>query len=126
MTTGLLQIALRTTDLDASIAYYRDLLGLALLGRFDPPGIAFLDADGVRLMLSPDAASGQLYFRADNLATRCGELEAAGIAFKSDPILVHRDDSGQFGEPGVEEWMRFFDDPADNLLAIVERRPPTR
>ena len=34
---GLHQVALRATDLDASIAPYRDLLGLRFIARFDPP-----------------------------------------------------------------------------------------
>lgn len=121
--SGLLQIAIKAgPDLDAMVAFYRDVLGLPLLGRFDPPGIAFFDADGVRLMLSPEAPAGQLYFRTGDLLARGAALETRGIAFKSDAVLVHRDDAGKFGDPGVEEWMRFFDDPAGNLLAIAERR----
>ncbi len=49
-------------DIDQSIAFYRDALRLRFLGRFDPPGIAFFDVDGVRLMLSSEAPAAQLYF----------------------------------------------------------------
>jgi hypothetical protein len=35
---------------------------------------------------------------------------------------VHRDDAGTFGAAGAEEWMVFFRDPDDNIVALVERR----
>lgn len=106
------------------VVFYRDVLQLPFLARFDPPGIAFFDAGGVRLLLAADAPKGQLYYRVDSIARTATALAGRGVAFKSDPIMVHRDDAGQFGAIGVEEWMRFFDDPAGNLVAIAERRPP--
>jgi len=109
-------------DLYVMIGFYRDALRLSLLGRFDPPGIAFFDAGGVRLLLSPEAPVASLYFRVSDLSETGGELMKRGIVFKDDPVMVHRDDAGQFGEPDAEEWTRFFDDPAGNLVAIVERR----
>ena len=119
------QIALSCgDDLDAAIAFYRDVLQFPILGRFDPPGIAFVDANGVRLLLSADAPPGRLYFKVEDLAEAGDALEGRGIVFKNDPVMVHRDDAGQFGDAGTEEWMRFFDDPAGNLVAIVERRRP--
>ena len=36
--------------------------------------------------------------------------------------MIHRDDTGTFGEKGGEEWMAFFRDPCGNLLAVAERR----
>ena len=119
------QIALAAgDDLDAATDFYRDVLQLPLLGRFDPPGIAFFDVAGVRLMLARDAPKGQLYYRVDDLTTAAAELSARGVVFKGDAVMVHRDDAGQFGDPGIEEWMHFFDDLAGNLIAIAERRRP--
>jgi len=119
------QIALSAGgDLDAMVVFYRDVLQLPLLGRFDPPGIAFFDASGVRLMLSADAPKGQLYYRVDSIDRSASDLAKRGVVFKGDPVMVHRDDAGQFGAAGIEEWMRFFDDPAGNLVAIAERRQP--
>ena len=37
---GLHQVAQRADDLDASVDFYRDVLGLRLIARFDPPGLA--------------------------------------------------------------------------------------
>jgi catechol 2,3-dioxygenase-like lactoylglutathione lyase family enzyme len=119
------QIALAAgDDLDATVTFYREVLQLPFLGRFDPPGIAFFDADGVRLLLSPEAPTAQLYFRVDDLAAIGGALAERGASFKGDPVMVHRDDAGQFGGAGEEEWMHFLEDPAGNLIAIAERRMP--
>ena len=35
---GILQVGLRATDPEASVVFYRDVLGLKLIARFDPPG----------------------------------------------------------------------------------------
>jgi len=49
--THLGQIAINTKDADRAAAFYQDTLGLKLLFRA-PPGLAFFDCGGVRLMLS--------------------------------------------------------------------------
>ncbi len=91
---------------------------------FEPPGIAFFDADGVRLLFSPEAPKAQIYLRVDSIADTGRALAERGVVFKGDPVMVHRDDAGQFGAAGEEEWMHFFEDPAGNLIAIAERRAP--
>ncbi len=119
------QIALAAgDDLDAMVAFYTDVLQLPFLGRFDPPGLAFFDADGVRLLLSAEAPKAQLYFRIDDIAAAARALSERGAVFKGDPVMVHRDDAGQFGAAGEEEWMLFLEDPAGNLIVIAERRLP--
>ena len=45
------QIAITVSDLDRAVAWYADVLGLPLLFRA-PPGLAFFECGGVRLMLS--------------------------------------------------------------------------
>ncbi|MCW5697961.1 MAG: VOC family protein [Bauldia sp.] len=119
---GLLQIAVKATDLDESIAFYRDQLGLTLLGRFDPPGIAFFDLGGTRLMLAADAPPGQFYLRVDGVEAARAELIGRGVAFETEPVRVHEDKAGQFGPPGLSDWMAFFRDPAGNIVALAERR----
>jgi hypothetical protein len=58
----------------------------------------------------------------DDIDTAYTTLLARGVEFDGTPHLVHHDESGQFGEPGDEEWMAFFHDPDGNTLALVERR----
>ena len=51
------QIAQPVRDLERAIKFYRDKLGATLITTFDPPGLAFFDLDGVRLMLDVPAGS---------------------------------------------------------------------
>jgi methylmalonyl-CoA/ethylmalonyl-CoA epimerase len=54
------QIALRGNDLDRSVEFYRNTLGTRFIARFDPPGLAFFDLDGTRLLLEANAGSALL------------------------------------------------------------------
>ena len=119
------QIAQKAVDLDRAVAFYRDTLGLKFVARFDPPGLAFFDLDGTRLLLEANAPPALLYIGVDDLVARCAELTAAGVELVAEAQLVHRDDDGTFGPAGSEEWMAFLRDSEDNLLALVERRAPT-
>lgn len=121
------QVGLGAADLEASVAFYRDVLGLRLIARFEPPGLAFFEAGEVRLML--DAAAppgarpgGAVYFAVGDIDQAYASLSQRGAAFASPPALIHRDAAGDFGPPGGEEWMAFCRDPAGNLVAITARR----
>lgn len=116
------QIALYARDLEEAIAFYRDTLGASYLGKFDPPGLAFFDFAGVRLLLEKAASKSTIYFWVDDIDAAYAELHSKGIEFTTEPQLVHRDDAGTFGKPGNEEWMAFFRDPSDNVLALVTQR----
>ena len=115
------QVALKANDLEASVAFYRDLLALPLIARFEPPGLAFFDLDGTRLMLSSTASEGTLYFAVTDLVAIVADLAARGVTFMQPPALVHRDEAGTFGRKGGEEWMAFLRDPSGNLLGLAER-----
>lgn len=117
------QVAQRAQDLDAAVEFYRDVLGARLIARFDPPGLAFFDLAGTRLMLEGGAPSTTLYLAVEDLHAAHAALAARDVAFVSDPQLVHRDDAGQFGPAGEEEWMAFLRDPDGNLVALAARRP---
>jgi methylmalonyl-CoA/ethylmalonyl-CoA epimerase len=118
------QIAQHADDLDRATVFYRDVLGVALIARFDPPGIAFFDLGNTRLLLQPNASSTLLYFEVVDIDASFRSLSAAGVEFVDEPHRIHRDDDGQFGPAGGEEWMAFFRDSEQNLLALVERRAP--
>jgi methylmalonyl-CoA/ethylmalonyl-CoA epimerase len=120
---GMHQVALRASDLDASIAFYRDVLGLPFVARFDPPGLAFFDLGGTRLLLEGSASEAVVYYAVDDLAAACAGLRAAGVELLHEPALVHRDDDGTFGAAGEEEWMAFLHDPSGNIVGLAQRRP---
>ncbi len=123
------QVAQRSTDLERSVAFYRDVLGASHIATFDPPGLAFFDIGGVRLML--DAIPGAfehegspLYFSVEDLDTSVAALREAGVAIEEAPTLINKDEAGYFGPAGAEEWMAFFRDPDGNVLAFSEIRAP--
>ena len=117
------QVALTATNLDASVDFYRDVLGLKFITRFDPPGLAFFSLGaGIRLLLSATASQASLYFHVDDVDAAVKHLKGRGVRFLQPPQMIQRDEAGDFGKKGIEEWMAFFNDPAGNLLALVERR----
>ena len=66
------QIAITVADVPRSVEFYRDALGLPLLFQA-PPGLAFFDCGGIRLMLSrPEGefrpgSSSVFYFRVTDI-----------------------------------------------------------
>lgn len=117
------QIAVYSRDLEEAINFYQDNLGARFIAKFDPPGLAFFDFSGVRILLEKAGPKATLYFWVDDIDTAYAELRSKGIEFNGQPHLIHRDDTGIFGKSGEEEWMAFFSDPSGNILALVTRKP---
>lgn len=121
------QVALSAgRDLDATLAFWREVLGMSLHARFDPPGIAFILAGDVRLLFTDGLPAGTVYLDISGLEEFHASAKAAGIPFTAPPALVHRDTEGLFGQAGESEWMAFLKDPAGNTIGLVERHPPDR
>src|SRR5438128_12284696 len=94
--TGLRQVAQHVEDLDRAVAFYRDVVGLPLMARFDPPGLAFFDLGGTRLLLEAGAPSALLYLGVDDVAAATERLRGAGVVIESEPHVIHVDEAGQF------------------------------
>jgi catechol 2,3-dioxygenase-like lactoylglutathione lyase family enzyme len=115
------QIHVSVRDVDASIAFYRDVLGIPFLFRVPGQPMAFFQSGDVRLYLgspeSPDFASKVvLYFRVTDVESEYARLVDAGVEFLGQPHVVHRD--------GVHElWMAFLRDPDGHHLGLMEERP---
>jgi predicted enzyme related to lactoylglutathione lyase len=119
--TSLGQVSITVTDIDRSVAFYRDVLGLAHL--FTAGQLAFFDCAGTRLFLDalPEArgqGTSVLYFTVADIHATQQALSARGVAFAGDPHLIHKHESG------LEEWMTFFTDPDGNTLALMSRVQP--
>ena len=125
LASSLGQVALPVTDPDRAEAFYRDVLGLALLYRFgdlvffDLGG--FAEGTGVRLLLEPgeplDGPSrGCLYLRVTGIEAAAAELARRGVALTHAPRLIAR-------MPDHELWMAFFNDPDGHTLALMEEQP---
>lgn len=117
------QIHVSVSDIDRSVAFYRDVLGVPFL--FQVPGqpMAFFQSGQVRLYLgSPETAEFAsrvvLYFGVDDIEAEHDRLRAAGVPFLDQPHAVHRD-----GE--TELWMAFLRDPDGHHLALMQERPAT-
>lgn len=110
------QIAVPVTDVERATAFYRDTLGMRFLFQA-PPGLAFFDLGGVRLMLDGPAAaqagnSSVLYYRVADLQAAFAALSERGVRFEAEPHLIAK-------LPDHELWMAFFRDPDGNLLALM-------
>jgi catechol 2,3-dioxygenase-like lactoylglutathione lyase family enzyme len=114
---GIGQIHLSVDDLPRAVAFYRDVLGLALL--FEVPGqsMAFFDCGGVRLYLGkPETESFRskpvIYYRVAAIDDACAELERRGVSLESRPHVVHRTDA-------MELWMAGLRDPEGNAVVLM-------
>src|SRR5882757_4622910 len=89
------QIAINAHDVERAAAFYQDVLGLKLLFKA-PPGLAFFDCGGVRLMLSRaekpefDHPSSVLYFAVPDIHAAYGKLKESGVQFEDEPHLLAR------------------------------------
>ncbi len=123
---GMHQVALTTTDVNLACEFYEGKLGLKKIAVFDPPGLAFFDLDGVRLSLmqkdEKEPSDSVIYFRVPDLDAAVDVLKQKSVNLEQEPELVFKDEEGQFGEAGEEEWMAFFCDPDGNLLALASRK----
>jgi len=111
------QISIRTNDLPAAVAFYRDQLGLDFLFEAGS-ALAFFMCGDVRLMLtvpeSPefDHPSSTIYFKVDDLDAAYDELRGRGVPFDDEPHLIAE-------MPDHELWMAFFRDPDRNLHGLI-------
>jgi methylmalonyl-CoA/ethylmalonyl-CoA epimerase len=110
------QVSMRAHDVERAVRFYRDTLGLPFLFAA-PPGLAFFDCAGVRLMLSTpepgfDHPGSVLYFGVDDIRQMHQMLTSRGVAFRTEPhkiaTLADR-----------EVWLADFQDTEGNTLALM-------
>lgn len=114
------QIAVTVSDVNTALSFYRDVLGLTFL--FSPsPDLAFLDAGGVRIMLSTPQGAGAvgqnsvLYFKVTDIVAVHATLLERGATDERTPQLVAK-------MPDHELWMGFLRDPDGNLVGLMEEK----
>src|SRR3954469_21917914 len=84
--TRLAQVQIRTADVERAANFYEQVLGLKLLFKA-PPGLVFLDCNGVSLMLDRpekpefDHASSILYFAVPDIQAAHASLKEKGVRF---------------------------------------------
>jgi predicted enzyme related to lactoylglutathione lyase len=118
--TGLAQVALSVTDLERSMAFYRDVLGLPLLFTA-PPGLAFLQCGQTRMMLSTQDgdSSGShpiLYYGVPDIHAAVSAVEARGAVIKEPAKMIAR-----LGT--TEVWLAFTVDPDGHMVGLMSELP---
>lgn len=114
------QIAITVSDVDKALAFYRDALGLDFLFRAGPE-LAFLNADGVRIMLSTPQGAGAiggnsiLYFNVSDIEAVHSYLVGRGAQNERAPQLAAK-------MPDHELWTGFLRDPDGNLVGLMEEK----
>ncbi|MGA8276615.1 MAG: VOC family protein [Rhodanobacteraceae bacterium] len=114
------QIAVTVSDVSAALTFYRDALGLKFLFSAGP-NLAFLDAGGVRLMLSTPQGAGSvgnnsiLYFRVSEIiAAHAAIVERGAVSERTPQLAAKLTDH--------ELWTGFLRDPDGNLVGLMEER----
>jgi methylmalonyl-CoA/ethylmalonyl-CoA epimerase len=111
------QIQIRAHNVERAAAFYENVLGLKLLFKA-PPGLAFFDCGGVRLMIDRpekpefDHASSILYFAVPDIQTAHAKMKECGVTFEDEPHMIAR-------MPDHDLWMTFFRDTEDNFMALM-------
>lgn len=114
------QVAITVSDVDTAVAFYHGTLGLELLFRAGP-NLAFLDADGVRIMLTTPQGAGAvgansiLYFHVQDIVAVHQMLVEKGAESEREPELAAR-------MPDHELWTGFLRDPDGNLVGLMEEK----
>ena len=115
--TRLGQIQIRAHDVERAAAFYENVLGLKLLFKA-PPGLAFFDCGGVRIMLDHpeksefDHDSSILYFTVPDIQAAHAAMKAQNVKFEDEPHMIAR-------LPDHDLWMTFFRDSEGNLMALM-------
>lgn len=112
---GVAQIALSVTDLGRAKAFYSELLGLSPL--FDAGKMSFLDAGGVRIMLSaqggkPGDRGTLVYLKVADVRTAHEQLSSKGVHFEQPPHVI-----GRVAERDI--WLAWCADPDGNLIGLM-------
>ena len=111
------QIAIPVGDLERAVVFYRDVLGMRFLFQA-PPGLAFFDCGGVRVMLDVPAKqqldhySSIIYYKVEDLPSACETLKARGVQLEQEPEFVAK-------MPDHDLWMAFLRDPDGNMLGLM-------
>ncbi|GAB2795710.1 VOC family protein [Dyella kyungheensis] len=118
--TGIGQIAITVSDVDTALSFYRDILELPFLFR-PATNLAFLDAGGVRLMLSTPQGHGSvggnsiLYFTV-------GDIEHTFRALLDHGAVGEREPQATAELSDHTLWLAFLRDPDGNLVGLMEER----
>ena len=112
-------------DLDVSMAFYRDTLGLEVARR-DPDRIVFRSGGGSQIVVSESTVGTadtqtQAAWRVPDIRAAVAELRERGVRIEEyvAPDPVTDDGVADMGH----SWAAWFIDPSENVLAVVQPKP---
>lgn len=114
------QIAINVQDVQRATKFYRDVLGLEFL--FEVPGLAFFNADGVRLMLGKgetpeiDHPASVLYYLVSDIIGAHKILEEKGVHVLDVPRIV-----APMSDHDL--WISDYKDSEGNIFALMSEVP---
>lgn len=110
-------IILRVSDMDRSVAFYRDRVGLPVLSA--SPVFTFLDAGSIKLALNAtgteqdsDASLTEIVVEVDDVAARYAAMAERGVPFEVEPREVMRAEGSVLAAA-------HFRDPDGHLMSIT-------
>jgi catechol 2,3-dioxygenase-like lactoylglutathione lyase family enzyme len=116
------RVILRVSDLKASTAFYRDLVGMPLQSTFDefavfgsPDGIVVMLQEVTRKTTAPNAglsAFTEVVLESPDVMTSYREMKARGITFAREPQVVTSDGTRDL-------YAADFRDPDGHILSIT-------
>ena len=115
------QIAIAISDLEKSVNFYKNTLQLELLFEV-PPGLAFFNCGGTRLMLTTlqgeekDHHTSVIYYKVEDIKAVTSDLIDKGIDFEREPQLAAKMEDHEL-------WIGFLRDPDENLVGIMAEIP---
>lgn len=115
------QVHISVTDVERSVAFYRDVLGIDHLFTVTGQPMAFFASGDVRLYLGvPESADFTsrcvFYFNVDDIDAEVDRISGLGVEFSGRPHVVHRTETTQL-------WMAGLTDPDGHHIILMQERP---
>lgn len=114
------QLAVTVENVDKSLEFYRDILGLKFL--FSPSeNLVFLQCGPTRIMLSTPQGAGEVgknsipYFTVSEIEKFYEQAITRGAVKEREPQFAAQ-------MPDHELWIGFLKDPDGNLVGIMEEK----
>lgn len=105
--TGLRQVALAGGgDLDETLTFWRDVLGLDTCARFDRPEIAFIMIGGVRLFFAGGTPPATIYLDEPELLAFAEAAAGADVPLMSPPAVMLVDSAANSARPARRSGWR--------------------
>jgi predicted enzyme related to lactoylglutathione lyase len=119
--TGIGQLHITVSDLETSVRFYRDVLGLPHLFTVEGQPMAFFQAGSVRLYLGVTENESfrsrpVVYYSVGDVESAYAEVTGRGAPSLAGPHVVHRDGDNEL-------WMAFVRDPDGNPVGLMAERP---